>query len=105
MKTRHLVTAVLLLAATLSPRLAFAAGGTMPWDGPLATLGTSLTGPTAASLALIAAFAAVLGLVFGGELSGWIRGALVACIGMAFLVGLASFASALGLTVGGAVAL
>ena len=103
MKIRHLVTAAGTTAAAFSPRLAFAAGGSMPWDGPLSTLGTNLTGPTASALALVAAFAAVLGLVFGGELSGWIRGALVACIGMAFLVGLTTFASALGITVGGMV--
>ena len=103
MKTHHLVTVASTLLAAFSPRLALAAGGTMPWDGPLATLGTALTGPTAASIALIAAFAAVLGLAFGGEMGGWIRGVLIAAVGMALLVAVPTLASALGITVGGMV--
>ncbi len=107
MKSRHVVTAVtagsISMAAFIAPKLAFAAGGTMPWDGPLATLGAALTGPTAASIALIAAFAAILGLAFGGEMSGWIRGVLVAAVGMALLVAVPTLATALGITVGGMV--
>jgi type IV secretion system protein TrbC len=45
------------------------AGGALPWEGPLATLRTSMSGPVAGFLSIIAIVVAGATLVFGGEVS------------------------------------
>lgn len=96
--------AVLFLIALLA-QVALAGGGGggggLPWETPLNRVATSLTGPVALSIALIALMVAGGTLVFGGELSEFARRSCVAVLAIAFLVLSAGFMTAL-FGVGGA---
>jgi type IV secretion system protein TrbC len=66
---------------------AFAAqtGGNLPWEGPLQTLVTSLTGPVAYAISVVAIVALGAGLAFGGEMNETMRrllqvGLAVCCV-------------------------
>ena len=74
----------LLLLANVG---AFAAqtGGNLPWEGPLQTLVTSLTGPVAYAISVVAIVALGAGLAFGGEMNETMRrllqvGLAVCCV-------------------------
>jgi len=77
--------------------LASSTGGSLPWDAPLQTLAADLTGPVATAISIIALFVAGAILVFGEDLSHFVRRALMAVIAIAFLVLGAKFLTALGL--------
>ena len=97
--------AVLFLFLVVLSHVALAAGGgggALPWESPLSKLATSLTGPVALSVSLIALMVAGGTLVFGGELSEFARRSCVAVLAIAFLVLGAGFMTAL-FGVGGAV--
>lgn len=95
---------VLLLFLIVMAQLALAGGGGagLPWETPLNRVATSLTGPVALSISLIALMVAGGTLVFGGELSEFARRSCVAVLAIAFLVLGAGFMTAL-FGVGGAV--
>ena len=76
-------------------------GGGLPWETPLNQVATSLTGPVALSISLIALMVAGGTLVFGGELSEFARRSCVAVLAIAFLVLGAGFMTSL-FGVGGA---
>ena len=76
-------------------------GGGLPWGTPLSRVATSLTGPVALSISLIALMVAGGTLVFGGELSEFARRSCVAVLALAFLVLGAGFMTSL-FGVGGA---
>ncbi len=64
------------LVALANPRAALAAaagGGNLPWETPLTTIQTSITGPVAYAISLIAIVAAGATLVWGGEISEFTR--------------------------------
>ena len=86
-----------LAIATVQPAMASTNGG-LPWDSPLQTLQNDLTGPVATAVSVLALFAAGAALVFGEELSLFVRRALLLVIAIAFLVLGSSFLTALGLT-------
>lgn len=98
----------LMLVALLSlmaAQMAFAGGGGgggLPWETPLNRVATSLTGPVALSISLIALMVAGGTLVFGGELSEFARRSCVAVLAIAFLVLGAGFMTSL-FGVGGAI--
>ena len=76
--------AALLLLSNIG---AFAAqtGGNLPWEGPLQTLVTSLTGPVAYAISVVAIVALGAGLAFGGEMNETMRrllqvGLAVCCV-------------------------
>jgi type IV secretion system protein VirB2 len=99
------VTRLLIMLLTLSQSAwAGAGGGGLPWETPLNKVATSLTGPVALSMSLIALMVAGGTLVFGGELSEFARRACVAIMAIAFLVLGAGFMTAL-FGVGGATVL
>ena len=77
-------------------------GGGLPWETPLSRVATSLTGPVALSISLIALMVAGGTLVFGGELSEFARRSCFAVLAIAFLVLGAGFMTSL-FGVGGAV--
>lgn len=79
-------------------------GGGLPWETPLNRIATSLTGPVALSISLIALMVAGGTLVFGGELSEFARRSCVAVLAIAFLVLGAGFMTTL-FGVGGATVL
>ncbi|WP_394230762.1 TrbC/VirB2 family protein [Shewanella colwelliana] len=75
--TEHplVLLALLLLVSMLLPELAHAAssGGGVPWEQPLQKVVDSVTGPVAAGISVLAIVAAGITLVFGGEISGFIK--------------------------------
>jgi type IV secretion system protein TrbC len=98
--TGKMVLALGLFAlAFILPDIAWAAsgGGTMPWDTPLTTLRTDLTGTVAFTLSLFAFFVAGVALIFGGEMSHFVRGMVMSVMVGAMLVGIVNVASALGI--------
>src|ERR1035441_5795294 len=80
------LTVIMLVVAT-APAFAATAGGTaLPWEGPLKTIQDSLTGPVATAIAVIALFAAGAGLVFGDEMSGFVKRVLIGVMSLALLI-------------------
>ena len=66
---------------------AFATGsGTLPWDGPIQTLTSNLTGPVATGISVVAFLAAGAALVFGEELGGIAKKALYVVLGISMIV-------------------
>jgi type IV secretion system protein VirB2 len=100
-KSAHALLMLLLLAPAA---WAGSGGGGLPWETPLNKVATSLTGPVALSVSLIALMVAGGTLVFGGELSEFARRSCVAVLAIAFLVLGAGFMTAL-FGVGGATVL
>jgi type IV secretion system protein VirB2 len=78
------LAAMLLLSGTG----AFAAntGSNLPWEGPLQTLVTSLTGPVAYAISIVAIVALGAGLAFGGEMSESMRRMLQVGIAVCLVV-------------------
>ena len=66
-------------------------GGTLPWDQPLNVIASSLTGPVALAIAVIAFAVTGMTLVFGGELTDFAKRACYVVLAVAFVVGGASF--------------
>lgn len=71
-------------------------GGGLPWESPLQTIKASLTGPTAFIISLVAIVAAGVGLVFGGEFSGFVKTLIYIVLVIALIVGSASFMNIFG---------
>jgi len=94
---------LVLLCLTVAPTALAGGGGGggLPWETPLNRVATSLTGPVALSISLIALMVAGGTLVFGGELSEFARRSCVAVLAIAFLVLGAGFMTSL-FGVGGA---
>ena len=57
------------LAIIFSVRAHAAAGGTLPWEAPMQTIATSLTGPVAYAIGLIGIAIAGGTMLWGGELT------------------------------------
>lgn len=80
--------AILFMYFFLGSSAAFAGGGggALPWEGPLTLVATSLTGPVALSISLVALAATGGILVFGGELNAFARQLCVLVLAISFLV-------------------
>ena len=81
---------VLLAFIVLAPQHAFASttsGGALPYEGWLATLRDSVTGPVAFTLSIIGIVVAGGILIFGGDLNGFFRTLIFLVLVMALLVG------------------
>ena len=61
-------------------------GGLLPWEAPLATIQSSLTGPVAMSISILAMFVAGAALVWGEDISGFVRKTLMLVMAISFLV-------------------
>ncbi len=102
-KNLGLKTAV-VMAGLLSDSLpgtasaATTGGGSMPWDGPLQTITDSLTGPVAMAIAIGAFFVAGAILVFGEDMSAFVRRLLMVVIAVCLLVFGNKFLTAMGIT-------
>ncbi|OCX67835.1 conjugal transfer protein TrbC, partial [Acidithiobacillus thiooxidans] len=72
--------------------------GTLPWDGPIQTLTSNLTGPVATGISVVAFLAAGAALVFGEELGGIAKKALYVVLGISMIVFGNNFMSDLGIT-------
>ena len=78
--------AVVLLVATSHPAEAAAAGGGLPYEGWLAKIQASITGPVAFAFAIIGLVVAGAVLIFGGELNGFIRTLMFIALVMALII-------------------
>jgi type IV secretion system protein VirB2 len=90
----NLITA----AALWFPTRALAAGvgsSGLPWETPLQKIASSLTGPVALAIAIIALMAAGGIVVFGGELNEFARRACISVLAISFLVAGSGFMVAL----------
>lgn len=83
----------LLLVLGLSYALASTSGAGLPWEGPLETIKQSISGPVAFVVSLLALIGAGAGLVWGGELSGFIKTLIYVVVVIALIVGANSFLS------------
>jgi type IV secretion system protein VirB2 len=92
----------LLFVMGSSAAFAGGGGGALPWEGPLTLVATSLTGPVALSISLVALAATGGILVFGGELNAFARQLCVLVLAISFLVAGAGIMTTL-FGVGGAV--
>ena len=100
MRKRTILMLGLFVLAFFIPDIAHAAGaggGARPWDGPLTTLRTDLTGSVAFTLSLLAFFVAGVALIFGGEMSHFVRGMVISVMVASMLVGITNVAAALGI--------
>jgi type IV secretion system protein VirB2 len=73
------------------PSLASSSGTALPWEAPLTTVKDSLTGPVALAISVCALFACGAVLVFGGEMTEFVKRALYAVVAVSFIVGGSSF--------------
>jgi type IV secretion system protein VirB2 len=84
------------IAAALSSLVSGTAHAGLPWEGPLTQLQTSLTGPVAKALGVIAL--AVCGgmLAFGGELSDFTKRVLMVVMALSVMLLASNFMSMFG---------
>jgi len=96
---RRLVSSRIAIAVTTlySAHADAATFGGLPWDTPIQTLQSDLTGPVATGVSVIAFLAAGSALVFGEELGGIAKKALYVVLGVAMIVMGNRFLAALGL--------
>ena len=80
-----LVGLTLLVLASHSAEAA-AAGGGLPYEGWLANIQASITGPVAFAFAIIGLVVAGAVLIFGGELNGFIRTLMFIALVMALII-------------------
>jgi type IV secretion system protein VirB2 len=63
------LTALIVMTLAFGLRLHAAAGGNLPWERPMTTIATSLTGPVAYAIGLIGIAIAGGAMLWGGELT------------------------------------
>ena len=86
MKPRQLFFGVLTSLFLTGVAEAGTTSGALPWEGPLRTIASSLTGPVAFSVALIGIFSTGATLVWGGEMNEFARRAALLGLIVAVLV-------------------
>lgn len=67
----------------------------MPWEEGLATLQESITGPVAQAIALIAIVAAGAALIFGGDMTGFMRTAVYIVLVLGIIISASNLLGAL----------
>ena len=71
-------------------------GNAMPWEAGLQLLVDSVSGPVAQAIALIAIVAAGAALIFGGDMTGFMRTAVYVVLVIGLILGAANLMKALG---------
>ncbi|EPA8620906.1 TrbC/VirB2 family protein [Campylobacter coli] len=82
---------ILFLALGLGYALASTTGAGLPWEGPLEQIKASLSGPVAFIMSILAIIGAGAGLIWGGELSGFIKTLIYIVLVIAIVVGAGNF--------------
>lgn len=78
MKKIELIRWLLVTFALMAADMALAStGGALPWEGPLAKISQSFSGPVAAAISVIGIVASGAALIWGGEISGFFRGVVI----------------------------
>jgi type IV secretion system protein VirB2 len=85
--TKHLLQLVAAIVFLATPLLATTGTTGLPWETPLRTLQTSISGPVAVLVAIIALAAIGVTLIFGGEWNEFARRGVFAVCAIALLVG------------------
>jgi type IV secretion system protein VirB2 len=70
---RAVAVLLLILPFLATDAAASTGGGSLPWEGPLQTIATSMTGPVAYAISLIGIVVAGAMLVWGGEINEFAR--------------------------------
>ncbi len=78
---------LLFLILGVGIALASTTGAGMPWESPLQDIKSSITGPVAMVISILAIIGAGAGLVFGGEISGFIKTVIYIVLVIALIVG------------------
>lgn len=86
---------LMILGSFVTQADATTISGSMPWDSALSTIIAQLTGPVALAIAIGAFFVAGAILVFGEDMSAFVRRLLMVIIAVALLVGGSTFLTAL----------
>jgi type IV secretion system protein VirB2 len=104
-KGKKLLCGVLLVLMTISVVLtfedaAFATSGDtkMPWETGLTNLQTSITGPVATVISLIAIVGAGAALIFGGNIQGFLRTAVYIVLVVGLIISANNLLTAIGYT-------
>ena len=90
---RHFATFLLLAMAilvafpSLAATAAAAGGSGLPWEAPLDSIRDSLSGPVATAIGMMGFVIAGAVLVFGGDLSGFVRTVLMLVLALSVLLG------------------
>ncbi len=92
---RALMVAAVVLV--LAPAAAASGGAAMPWDGPLQTIATALTGNTVRILAVIAIAVGGIMWAFTRAEEG-VKRVAQAVVGLGIAIGAASFAATIGIS-------
>lgn len=96
--TRRLAGAALMFALLGFPGSAFASssgGGGLPWESPLQTITTSITGPVAFAISVIGVVATGATLIWGGEVSGFTRSLIYVVLVIGLIVAATNILSTL----------
>ena len=96
--TEHplLLLGSLIILSLFMPELAHASSsGGVPWEDPLSKVVDSVTGPVAFGVSVLAIVAAGITLVFGGEISGFIKTIIYIALVIALIVGATNVLSSL----------
>lgn len=88
--------AVAVAAVTLPGIVeASSSGASLPWEGPLQTLQRSITGPVAMGISLLGIVVCGAMLIWGGEISEFVRKIIMLVLVIAMIVGASSMLSTL----------
>jgi len=84
-----LFTLAIIALVFFHPTVAYAsnAGGNLPWDTPLTTLKNDISGPVALAISLLGIIVCGAALIFGGEISEFIRRIIMVVLVIVVLVG------------------
>lgn len=84
--SKNLKSAFFFLMLFSIPAFAASTGNSLPWEGAMDKLVTSITGPVAFGISVIAIVAAGAGLIFGGEISGFLKSVLILALVIGMIV-------------------
>ncbi|MBZ7980327.1 TrbC/VirB2 family protein [Campylobacter sp. RM12640] len=73
-------------------------GSGMPWEGPLTQLKASLTGPVAFTISILAIMGTGAGLIWGGEISGFMKSLIYVILVAAVVVAANNILAMFGVT-------
>ncbi len=95
MKKNLFLLSLIAIACCFNTAFASSTGTTMPWESGLTTLKESLTGPVASAIAIIGIIASGGMLIFGGEISGFMKSIVYLVLVIALIIGANSMLSAI----------
>lgn len=85
--SNRLVAPLMLGMLMLLPELAWASSSSgMPWEGPLAKVVDSITGPVAFGISTLGVVVAGMSLAFGGQLDGFVQKLAIISLVIALIV-------------------